>query len=320
MQLCSLRMPATDANIKLALGDSGLWVIDPLSGDVYGVIIAGSHYLGEIYVIPTAEISKDIGSKLRAVNVALPTMEDTLLLASRHGNDSLVQRLLEGHVEISHMHSGWAALQAGAKGGHYKVVMMLLDAGVDVNDAGGYGRRTALQAAAGGGHLEVVKVLVEAGADVNVAAAEYEGRTALQAAAGNGHLEMVKMLVDAGADVNAATRYGGQTALQAAAGGGYLEVVELLVDAGADNAAAAEYDDTAASRSRMSLGKWSPPHRMSVLDTEAERVAVTKIQMQKMAQDKSEFIDIETAMANPVFHGVAEQYSPSEKIRRRAEI
>jgi hypothetical protein len=238
-----LRMLATDTGIKLEVGDSGSWVIDPMSGDVHGVIIAGSRYLREVYIIPTAEIFKDIGRKLQAVNVALPTMEGTLHLASRHGNYSLVQRLLESHVNISRVHSGWTALHTAAGGGYLEVVKILLDAGANVNAAAAAGRegRTALQAAAGGGHLEVVRMLLDAGAHVNAAAERREGRTALQAAAGGGHLEVVRMLLDAGANVNAtAAGYGDQTALQAAATRGRLEVVRMLLDAGANvNATAA---------------------------------------------------------------------------------
>ena len=78
-------------------------------------------------------------------------------------------------------------------------------------------------------------VLLDAGADVN--ARDKDGRTALMRAASGGTAygtaESVKLLLDAGVDVNA--RYeNGWTVLMFAASGGAAENVKVLLDAGVD--------------------------------------------------------------------------------------
>ncbi|KAJ1324752.1 ankyrin repeat domain-containing protein 50 [Microdochium nivale] len=121
------------------------------------------------------------------------------------------------------------ALQAASSRGFQDVVELLLDAGADVNAQGGY-YGNALQAASYEGHQDVVQLLLDAGADVNAQGGYYGN--ALQAASYEGHQDVVQLLLDAGADVNAqGGRYG--NALQAASSRGYQDVVELLLDAGA---------------------------------------------------------------------------------------
>ena len=79
------------------------------------------------------------------------------------------------------------------------MVMILLDAGADVNAQGGeYGN--ALQAASGRGDEKVVQMLFGAGADANAQGGEYGN--ALYAASRRGHEKVVQILFGAGADVN----------------------------------------------------------------------------------------------------------------------
>ncbi len=63
---------------SLSSGDSGSWVVDATTGDVYGMIVAGSTALREEYVIPAAEIGQDICRVLRADSVRLPSFEDVM--------------------------------------------------------------------------------------------------------------------------------------------------------------------------------------------------------------------------------------------------
>jgi ankyrin repeat protein len=59
-----------------------------------------------------------------------------------------------------------------SRGGHDKIVELLLDKGADVNAQGGeYGN--ALQAASLGGHDKIVELLLDKGADVNAQGGEY---------------------------------------------------------------------------------------------------------------------------------------------------
>ena len=63
---------------SLSSGDSGSWVVDALTGDVYGMIVAGSTGLREEYVIPAADIGQDICRVMRAESVRLPSFQDVM--------------------------------------------------------------------------------------------------------------------------------------------------------------------------------------------------------------------------------------------------
>lgn len=63
---------------SLSSGDSGSWVVDAISGDVYGMIVAGSTGLREEYIIPAVDIGQDIRRVLRADVVRLPTWQDVM--------------------------------------------------------------------------------------------------------------------------------------------------------------------------------------------------------------------------------------------------
>lgn len=86
--------------------------------------------------------------------------------------------------------------------------------------------RSALQVAAKGGHLKVVELLLAAKADVNAAGTDY--RTALHLAAEQGHFETVERLLEAQAD--SFRLAGGQTALHLAAERGHLNIVNRLLE------------------------------------------------------------------------------------------
>ena len=63
---------------SVSSGDSGSWVVDAMTGDVYGMIVAGSTGLREEYLIPAMEIGQDICRVMRANTVRLPSIEDVM--------------------------------------------------------------------------------------------------------------------------------------------------------------------------------------------------------------------------------------------------
>ncbi|RYP44145.1 hypothetical protein DL768_009380 [Monosporascus sp. mg162] len=56
-------------------GDSGSWIVDPESLEVFGHVIA-SDILGDIYVVPICDAFKDIKKCLNCSSVTLPTADD----------------------------------------------------------------------------------------------------------------------------------------------------------------------------------------------------------------------------------------------------
>ena len=108
--------------------------------------------------------------------------------------------------------------------GHYAVVQLLLEAGID-KDAVDSDGQTALHLAVGGSAWNIVPLLLEAGADID--ATDSEGCTALHVAIEFGCLETVRRLLEAGADKDA-TDSEGNTALSLAVLTGRAEVRTLL--------------------------------------------------------------------------------------------
>ncbi|KAJ7130172.1 hypothetical protein C8R44DRAFT_774980 [Mycena epipterygia] len=157
--------------------------------------------------------------------------DDTLLhVAAYYGHFEMVQLLLENGVDVN-IRGGiyGTALYAASIKGYAAVVKVLIDNGADVQMvAGTNGYHTALYGAVDKNYPAVVHILLDRGADL----ARGDG-TILRTAAYSGHEAIVRLLLDAGADVRAR---GGQydTALQAASVHGHESIVRLLIARGAD--------------------------------------------------------------------------------------
>lgn len=89
-----------------------------------------------------------------------------------------------------------SALMTATQAGDLKIVIRLLDQGVNPNAV--VHTNTALIFAARDGQLEIAQVLIERGADVNWI--DGEGVTPLILAALKGHVEIAKLLLAQGAD------------------------------------------------------------------------------------------------------------------------
>ena len=94
---------------------------------------------------------------------------------------------------------GLHLLHIAATLGQTEVVTLLLEAGADVNVAGGDEGTQPLSRAAWAGFPDTVKALIARGADLN--AEDRSGRTALWYAAVTGRQDIVRILLDAGAKV-----------------------------------------------------------------------------------------------------------------------
>ncbi|RYP56855.1 hypothetical protein DL771_011559 [Monosporascus sp. 5C6A] len=62
-------------NFTVVNGDSGSWIVDPESFEVFGHVVA-SDILGDVYVVPICDAFKDIKECLGCSSVTLPTADD----------------------------------------------------------------------------------------------------------------------------------------------------------------------------------------------------------------------------------------------------
>ena len=158
-----------------------------------------------------------------------------LMIATRHGYLNITKVLLEAGADVNMICAkgtsflnyrqddvelvgevGDTALIIAARNGHMNIIIVLVEAGADVNkicskapsfleytrdlDLEGKSDDTALIIAARKGHVNIIKVLVEAGADVNKIYNSSE--TALISLALNGNIQGVRLLLRSGAKVN----------------------------------------------------------------------------------------------------------------------
>jgi ankyrin repeat protein len=160
-------------------------------------------------------------------------VNEKLFKASFNGNASDLKNVLETEADVEvKMKDAWTALLLASGMGHPEIMRVLIDAGVNVNEATSRGG-TALMWAAGArqNSAESVRVLLDAGAKVN--AKTTDGCTALMDAVMHGNTSSVEVLLSAGANVNEQTE-DGVTALMESARLGHGEIVQLLLSSGAE--------------------------------------------------------------------------------------
>jgi uncharacterized protein len=154
-----------------------------------------------------------------------------------HPSSATVKALLAAGANVHDVSvSGQAPLFLAARANSLEAVMLLLQAGADVNAKDKKGQTAIMFDSLWGyrPNLEIVRALLAAGADVN--AVDQGGRTPLMFASQDAQVELVKLLVAAGAKVNIRNR-AGQTALTHAVKGhneAKIETVKALLAGGAD--------------------------------------------------------------------------------------
>lgn len=160
-------------------------------------------------------------------------MAQALLTASVKGYLHVVQTLLDSGLDVNTRdHEGKSSLHQAARGGHTRVVRLLLDRGAWYYD---YHCGDPLYLAAQNGHEDVVQMLLDGGADIDAKGPHY---CVLARAARNGETQMVRFFLEKGVDLNGShcgePWLRGDIALELAAGRGQEDTVRLLVGLGVD--------------------------------------------------------------------------------------
>ena len=147
--------------------------------------------------------------------------------ASSRGYPQIVQMLLKYALRVNVIsNKGQNLLHHAARGGHARVVQLLLDNGVSYYE----GRRgDPLYLAAINGHQDVVQLLLDHGAEFRTQGCDY---CILKRAAMNGEAPMIRFLVERGLDLHAHNC--ADLALEFAAERCHEETVRLLVGMGAN--------------------------------------------------------------------------------------
>ncbi|KAF3196038.1 hypothetical protein TWF225_000389 [Orbilia oligospora] len=157
---------------------------------------------------------------------------ELLRSASEKGREDVLELLLgTGHIDIdSRDRGGRTALMESVRWGHYRVALLLINNGANIEAAADDGW-TPLTRAAQRGDEKMIQLLLESNA--NIEAADSKGRTPLIHATIEGHQEIVELLLESNAKIEVVDSEG-RTPLIHAAGWGHREVVELLLERGAD--------------------------------------------------------------------------------------
>ncbi|CAG2185484.1 unnamed protein product [Mytilus edulis] len=134
----------------------------------------------------------------------------------------------------------WTPLTSACCGGNAKIVQILIDTGVDVNQADDNGcdinqtddmSLTPLTAACKRENETIVRLLIDTECDINQTSGM--ARTPLTAACSGSNEKIIQLLIDKGSDVNQVDGMG-YTPLTAACKGGNEKIIQLLIDKGSD--------------------------------------------------------------------------------------
>jgi ankyrin repeat protein len=185
-------------------------------------------------------------------------MYDTLIAASRDGQDNTVKALLPlfgrpsspGGIERPFAFTAWenyqysrtfdptqsrprskltrfTPLHVSAAKGHWQIVQMLVDYGADINQS--FNKVNALHLASARGHVETVRYMLSLPGMLVMCKRAGYGPTPLHSAAVIGRADIVKLFLSRpDIDINSTT-WKGRTPLHEAVSSGHLRVVELLL-------------------------------------------------------------------------------------------
>ena len=116
--------------------------------------------------------------------------ETPIMMAAFNGSYEIVRTLIEHH-QVALNHPGWTALHYASTNGHDQLVEYLLKCGAYV-DPESPNRTTALMMAVRGGHIKVINLLLKNGADLSLV--NSAGLSAIDFAEQNNQKDIYKSL------------------------------------------------------------------------------------------------------------------------------
>ncbi|XP_076818597.1 uncharacterized protein LOC143464605 isoform X2 [Clavelina lepadiformis] len=155
---------------------------------------------------------------------SISALSKQLLIASRQGNDSVVQNLLAEGATFTSDWLGTSALHLACMNGHVSTVQLLTRAGISW-DGRTKADKTPLHYAAQHGHSDVVTILLNLGANIN--ATDMLQMTPLHWAVIEGHFLVVKLLIENNADLEIQNKFD-KTPLQSAQDECKYHIVEYI--------------------------------------------------------------------------------------------
>jgi ankyrin repeat protein len=179
-------------------------------------------------------LSRGVNVNEQVYKILLEHYETILMLACAKKQELFVRKLLEHDVDMTLTNErGDSALVYAIYGNNPKIVKMLLDNGIDVNNVNDT-HNTALHIVCNVDKPNkiIIKLLIDGNADVNII--NSMGYTALTCACRSGSYDAVKLLLDKGCDVNHKA-HNGDTPLTIAAQANNISIMNLLITNGATN-------------------------------------------------------------------------------------
>lgn len=141
----------------------------------------------------------------RMMELLIDLGADPTIAPADRGRSALELARERGQKEVVELLERGEAVLNASRGGHIKLLELLLENDAKVNYCDQYGL-TALHVAAIKGHKDEAMLLVEHGSELD--SQDAEGHTPLHLAVESGNKDMVELLLNRGADVNARSKKG----------------------------------------------------------------------------------------------------------------
>ena len=154
---------------------------------------------------------------------------NALGIAAHGGDVDIVKALIDLGCDTGKYRLGWSALHLACEMGNYEVVNLLLEHFPVLLENNTEFLQKPLHLASRQGRIKVVMILLEAGCEIDCL--DVYSATPLHYACNFGHYDVVKTLLKAGCNVDALTTQG-RSPLAYACRNGSLDTVQALIEAG----------------------------------------------------------------------------------------